>query len=142
MIRIKRSLFTILLLCSALTQAQNKFNGNFEVLDNTGNPEGWNLRIKTQSPYIVKLDSTIKLQGKYAISITDSAGADYGGINFKINKRFKGKQLMLVGNLKTKNVTGGFAGLWMRTDGINGKSVGYENSENPAFTGTNDWKEF
>ncbi|MEJ2905807.1 S41 family peptidase [Pedobacter panaciterrae] len=142
MIRIKRSLFPILLLCSALTQAQSKFNGNFEVLDSTGNPEGWNLRIKTQSPYIVKLDSTIKLQGKYAISITDSAGADYGGINFKINKRFKGKQLMLVGNLKTQNVTGGFAGIWMRTDGINGKSVGYENSENQALTGTNDWKEF
>ena len=142
MIRIKRSLFTILLLCSALTQAQNKFNGNFEVLDNKGNPQGWDLRLKTQSPYIVKLDSAIKLQGKYAISITDSAGADYGGINFKINKRFKGKQLMLVGNLKTKNVTDGFAVIWMRTDGINGKSVGYENSENPALTGTNDWKEF
>jgi C-terminal processing protease CtpA/Prc len=142
MIRIKRSLFTILLLCSALTQAQSKFNGNFEVLDIKGNPQGWNLKSKTSNSYIVKLDSAIKLQGKYAVSITDSAGADFGAITFKINKKFQGKQLMLVGNLKTKNVTGGFAGIWMRTDDINGKRIASENSENRALTGTNDWKEF
>ncbi|WP_214227734.1 S41 family peptidase [Pedobacter sp. B4-66] len=140
--KIKRSLFTILLLCSALAQAQNKFNGDFEVLDSKGSLQGWNLRLKATDAYIVKLDSIIKLQGKYAVSITDNKGADYGGVSFRIDKRFRGSRLLLAGYLKTKNVTSGFAGLWMRTDDINGKRIGYEYSEKPPLTGTNDWKQF
>ncbi|TDQ06623.1 S41 family peptidase [Pedobacter metabolipauper] len=132
-----------LLVCfSSVLYGQHKFNGNFEILDRTGNPLGWDFTLKNQTNYLVKLDSTVKRQGKYSVSITNRPGPDYGSIVFRINKRYRGSRLVLGGNLKTKDVTDGFAGLWMRTDGANGKRISFDNTEKPAFNGTNDWKEF
>jgi C-terminal processing protease CtpA/Prc len=138
-------LFSLLLLiisCTAV-EAQIKFNGNFEAIDVGGNPTGWDLTFNGQNTYEVKVDSVIKRQGKYAVSISPGNGKiGFGAINFPINKSFHGKNLWLVGNIKTENVTGGWAGIWLRVDGKDEKVLDFDNMQNNGITGTNDWKEY
>jgi hypothetical protein len=38
-----------LVFCCSVVLAQNKFNGNFEVLDSKGIPVGWDLTYKNQN---------------------------------------------------------------------------------------------
>jgi C-terminal processing protease CtpA/Prc len=131
-----------LVFCCSVVLAQNKFNGNFEVLDSKGIPVGWDLTYKNQNKYLVELDSTVSKDGKFAVSITANADEKSGAILYPINKRFEGKTLTLVGTLKTENVSSGFAGIWIRTNGVNGKVLAYKNMEVQRLTGTTDWKEY
>jgi len=136
-------LFPTLILFSISIKAQVKFNGNFERLDAKGNPVGWDLTFDHANTYDVKLDSLVKKQGKYSVSISsgDSKGWS-SAINFPIRQSFHGKTLILVGNIKTENVTGGWAGVWMRVDGSDKQVLAFDNMQKNGITGTNDWKEY
>lgn len=139
---LKFKLILSLLLVASLTNAQSIFNGNFEKLDEKGNPTGWDLTYNNLNKYEVKLDSTVKKQGKYSISITSSPGASSAAIKFPINKTFVGKSITLVGNIKTENVTDGFAGVWLRVEDADGKELAFETMQNQKLDGTKDWKEY
>lgn len=135
-------LFVILLSCCNL-HSQNKFNGNIENLDAKGNPVGWDFTFDHRNTFDVNLDSVIKKQGKYSVSISSGNSKDeYGAINFPIHSGFHGSTLLLTGFIKTENVTGGWAGLWLRVDGTDYETLGFDNMKTKGITGTNDWKEY
>jgi len=135
------SIFLMLLVCCLTVAGQNPFNGNFETIKN-GVPQGWDLTYKNQNKYIVKLDSTISRQGRFAVSLEATPAERSGAILYPIEERFEGKSLILIGSLKTIDVAEGFAGLWIRTADADGKTISYENMAGQALTGTNDWKEY
>lgn len=139
---VKLKLLLALLLFSALTNAQERFNGTFEKLDQQGNPVGWDLTYNGKNKFEIKLDSAVKKQGKYAISISSVPGFPSGAIQFPINQSFQGGSLMLIGNIKTENVTDGFAGVWLRVEDANGNDLAFETMENQKLTGSTDWKEY
>ncbi len=138
-------LLTILLLSSIqCSYAQFKFNGNFETVDvNSGKPVGWLLSFNPtqEKAYPVQLDSIIKQQGKFSISVEKiSNDAEFGVIDFPVYKIFEGSEVTLKGYIKTKGVKSGYAGLWMRFDDAQGKSFAFDNMQDRGLKGDNDWK--
>jgi hypothetical protein len=139
----KRLLFVILFFTmSACSIAQVKFNGGMEALypDKT-RALGWvpYFNPSQMKSYPVKVDSVVKFEGKYALSIEKvNNDAEFGVIDYPILKIFKGKEIELRGYIKTENVTKGYAGLWVRIDG----TQAFDNMQNRGITGTTDWKEY
>ncbi len=136
------SCFLIILWHCAPVYAQQKFNGNFEQLDSTGNPTGWDLTYDKLNKYETKLDSLIKKQGKYSISISSgNLPLQSSAIIYKLDQKYSGKNLILVGNIKTENVSDGTAGMWIRV--VGGKDeLTFETMDKQQLKGTNDWKEY
>ena len=135
-------LYAILLSCFTL-QAQVKFNGNLERVDNYGKPVGWDMSYNTSPGYKVQLDSTIKQQGKYSISIGYENGkVAFGAINHPINQTFHGKTLILTGFIKTENITEGFASLWLSVEGENHQIIESADMHDKHVSGTTEWKEY
>lgn len=126
--------------------AQTNFNGNFEKIDSkTNKPEGWSYGFnKAQElAYSVKLDSNIKKEGNYSVSIEKkSKEADFSVIEFTIPNTFKGSVIDLTGYMKTEAVANGFAGLWLRLDDEDGQVIKLDNMQKQAIIGTNDWKKY
>lgn len=118
--------------------AQNKpeFNGNFEKLNAQHKPSGW-----WGTGWI--LDSTNHTEGKYSVMLNGKGGGGNNMVSatYIIPGTFKGSTLTLRGKIKTQDVTGGYAGLWMRTDAVD-KMLALENSQKTGITGTTDWKEY
>jgi len=138
---IKYTLLLLLLTASVITNAQ-VFNGNFETLDHKGLPLGWDLNFQAENKYEIKLDSLVKKQGKYSVSIASGAQISTAAIVFPIQQSFDGENLILIGTIKTENVSGGFAGVWIRLEDANGKELVFETMESQGLKGTNDWKEY
>ncbi|MEM9931271.1 MAG: peptidase S41, partial [Bacteroidota bacterium] len=67
---------------------------------------------------------------------TTTGSGDYKALAYNIPARYEGKQLKLTGWVKTKDVTDGYAGLWLRLD----PQVGFDNMADRGLTGTNDWQ--
>jgi hypothetical protein len=136
-------LLTILAFVCFTTNAQVRFNGNFEWLDSLGRPIGWDLRFYDKSTFDVKLDSITRRQGKYSLSISSgTSNLHFGAINFPIHQVFFGKTLTLIGSIKTENVKDGYAGLWVSVEDARGKSLSFDNMESHGVSGTKDWKEY
>jgi hypothetical protein len=122
--------------------AQVRFNGNFEEIEKNGNPTGWELTFNSVNKYDVTLDSLIKRQGKFSVSISSgSSNASGDGISFKIPHTYHAKALTLIGSIKTEHVNGN-AGLWLRIDGDENKVLAFEQMEKNGVTGTSGWKEY
>jgi hypothetical protein len=137
----KRSLFfPLMLMCfinSNYLKAQVIFNGDLEKIDpKTNMPVAWTNAMK--GGYTYTLDSTVVQHGKYAICITSSDTYPYGAINCVIPYIFTGHTLQLKGFIKTENVTNGYAGIWMRVNGI----YEFDKMEKQNLHGTNDWNEY
>lgn len=89
--------------------------------------------------YPVKVDSVVKQEGKYSLSIEKIADdAQFGVINFIIPKTFKGNKVELRGYIKTQDVRDGYAGIWMRIDG----TTAFDNMQARGIKGTTDWQEY
>jgi hypothetical protein len=52
---------------------------------------------------------------------------------------YRGKRVRLSAFVKSEDVKG-WAGLWMRIDGPNGKQLGFDNMQHRPIKGTSDWK--
>jgi hypothetical protein len=128
--------------CFNNLKAQDIFNGNFEQLDGKGNPQGWDLSYYQRNKYDIKLDTVIRKQGRYSVSLWSNDKTDNGAIVYTIPKTFRGKHIMLTGHLKTENVTEGFAGIWLRVSGPRGKELAFESMKSQNLSGTNDWREY
>ncbi len=136
------TLMILSLFVFSMCQAQDKFNGSFEQLDKKGIPMGWDLTYNNHNTYSIKIDSVVKKQGRYSVSISsDDKPWLSNAIIYKLQKKVSGKKLVLIGSIKTENVTDGFAGLWIRVDGKK-QELAIEIMENQHLTGTNDWKEY
>jgi C-terminal processing protease CtpA/Prc len=141
----KLSLLSVLLICLLLTDckhaiAQVHFNGDFETINpKTKLPDGWTHPADMEKAYHYAVDSSVVQHGKYSFSMQKySDSSTWGSTGFLIAKRFKGKEIELRGYLKTENVTGGYAGFWLRIDGTSA----FNNMQDQNVHGTNDWKEF
>ena len=124
--------------------AQNGFNLDMELIDSLKNlPKGWYAGSDANQPsYRAALDSSIKQNGKYALSLQKlNEGAGFGACTYVIPARYSAKKIKLKGFLKTENVTGGYAGLWMRIDGERGM-LAFDNMGNRGVTGTTNWQPF
>jgi C-terminal processing protease CtpA/Prc len=128
--------------CFNNLKAQDIFNGNFEQLDGKGNLQGWDLSYYQRNKYDIKLDTVIRKQGRYSVSLSSNDKTDNGAIVYTIPKTFRGKHIMLTGHLKTENVTEGFAGIWLRVSGPRGKELAFESMKSQNLSGTNDWREY
>ena len=52
---------------------------------------------------------------------------------------YRGKRVRLSGYLKTRDVSGGWAGLWLRVDGPDAKRLAIDNMGSRRVIGTTDW---
>jgi hypothetical protein len=52
---------------------------------------------------------------------------------------YRGKRVRLAGYLKTRDVRGGWAGLWLRVDGPDAKLLAIDNMSSRRVMGTTDW---
>jgi erythromycin esterase-like protein len=50
-----------------------------------------------------------------------------------------GKRVTLSGNFRSENITHGWAGLWLRADGVNNVVVAFKNMQDQGVTGTTPW---
>jgi hypothetical protein len=137
-------LFFVMSGCVKQDQGNKLINGNMEQLDSLHNPAGWNIPHinKLNTYYYDALDSNIQENGKYSISIENKViGEKFGTIVRAVNKTFQGQEIEFRGYIKTKDVSNGYAGLWMRLD--NGTTpLALDNMQNRGITGTTDWTEY
>jgi C-terminal processing protease CtpA/Prc len=119
-----------------------EFNFGFEkVSANEKLPDKW---AQFGSGYSLKIDNTEKRSGNNSMLIElppekteDSAGI----ISYTIPANYEGKEIELRGFLKLKNVSDGFAGLWLRIDGEGG-NLEFDNMQSRQIKGTSDWTQY
>ncbi|MBC9912905.1 erythromycin esterase family protein [Chitinophaga varians] len=135
----KKILSFMLLLVSSLVWAQQRYNLDMEKIDSlTGWPAYWQgFTRKPENDCNASTDSTTVYSGRYSIRLTkDSAEAKTAvGVAYTIPVDFSGKEIVLRGYVRTEGITGGWGGLWMRTDGAHAsKNMRHRNIE-----GTTPW---
>lgn len=141
----KPYLILALLLLSCKIHSQFKINGSFEELDKNRMPRGWLFSFfdAQRKAYPVRLDSITKHDGKYSLLLEkNGTEAEFGVIDYPITKVFEGKTIELKAYIKTENVSKGYAGLWLRIDDKNVKSIAFDNMQDRGVTGTTDWTQY
>ena len=137
--------FLLSLLLTGCLTAQTDYSFDMEVINpSTKMPSGWSAQFTEaqEKGYRVKIDSVVKKDGRYSLSIERGTGdGQFGVTNMYIKPIFSGKRIRLTGYLKTENIANGFAGLWMRVDGPGG-TLAFDNMQSRGITGTTDWKQY
>ncbi len=140
-----RYIFVICILCftsSYLQQnlegAHERFNLDFENIKN-GVPCAWNNNKYYANGYLFSLDSLIKVNGRYSVSLEYNTGeVGFSTWSFTIPNSYKENKITLSGYIKTENVQYGYAGLWMRID----PNVALENMSANGVKGTTGWEKY
>lgn len=122
-------------------KSQNKdidYNLDFEIVSKDKSiPEGWFLWGNKN----VKSDSTTYKSGKKSISIFENGIGEFGSLAYKIENKFKGKEITLEGYIKTEKVENGFAGLLLRIN-EGEKVLEFDNMQYQNISGTQAWKKY
>lgn len=127
--------FSIISFCQS-TDKKSKFNLDFEENQNDF-LAGWNNF--GSAAYTVSTDSKTLKTGKYSACIEFKDGEpNFKALGFTLPNNYAGKRITISGYIKTENVTGGYAGLWMRID----PSIAFDNMNKNGVTGTTDWKKY
>ena len=131
-------LFASLVLLSAVSFAQPKYNLDFEQsAPGQPLPEGW---IKWGT-YPLNQDTTVVHSGKYSVGITSEApGNAFGSVAYKLPATYQGDSITLEGSMKLAEVDG-FSGLLLRVDG-NGQPLAFDNMQQRKISGTIDWQKY
>lgn len=144
---IEFSIFSFLTLIFLLSCRQSAGYLNIDaenIAPLTKKPFGWiySFNKEQEIAYHVGLDSIIKQKGKYSFSIKNiNASFNFGVIDYPISKTFEGRSIELKGYIKTHNVNSGYAGLWLRIDGVE-KGIAFDNMHKKGVKGTTDWKQY
>lgn len=108
-------------------------------------PSGWFKDGKAPRLFRAGVDAEVSRDGgtsAYLRSWTASPPV-FGTLMQRVDaERYRGKRLRLTGWLKTEEVDhdDGWAGLWMRIDGLAGRSISYDNTEEqPVRETSEDW---
>jgi len=130
-----------------LGQSENnppEFNFGFEkVTANEKLPDKW-VPFGPVGAYSLKIDNAEKKSGNNSILIELSAEKienSFGAVAFIIPANYAGKEIELRGSLKLKNVSDGFAGLWLRIDGDAGV-LQFDNMQSRQIKGSADWTQY
>ena len=87
----------------------------------------------------ISVDQKVVHSGKHAVRIQYAGDSgQFRALSFNIPSVFKGRKIKLTGYIKTENVQGGYAGLWMRID----PRVDFDNMNDRGIRGTTDWAKY
>jgi C-terminal processing protease CtpA/Prc len=139
-IRLLSHLIVVLAVFIVTGHSQNlpELNMGFEKLsDGTKLPDKWS---QMGSGYTFKPDPDEKKSGLLSLRIEPAPGGGpgFGAVGYSIPASYEGKEIELRGFLKLKDVSEGFAGLWLRIDGEAG-SLQFDNMESRKIMGSSDW---
>jgi hypothetical protein len=117
----------------------------FTCPDNQEAIAGWATAGATPEQYQMGVDDAVSCNGEPSISLSSSTatgGGDFGTL-MAIRKAgpFQGKRLRLRGYVQTQAVTG-WAGLWMRVDGPQQKTLAFDNMMSRPIQGTTPWTRY
>jgi erythromycin esterase len=133
--------------------AQSSLNLDFETRGPDASlPEGW---FVGGNGYVIKLDETDRQSGKVSLRfVSKAAGAGFGVATSALPvKLARGKKVCLSGAIKTDDGKNGYAGLWLRVDGPEGKTLAFDNmseriengetkEDDRGAKGTSPWKRY
>ncbi len=90
------------------------------------------------------IDSTTVHGGRYAARMERDAhsASSFSTATSSIPITFKGETIELRGWLRTRDVSGGWAGLWMRLDSDAQAALQFDNMKDTGITGTTEWQEY
>ena len=90
----------------------------------------------------ITVDTSMLYGGKASIRLQrgSKSASEFSAIIRRIPIEFAGSKIELRGNLRTKDVSG-FAGLWLREDGVAGV-LAFDNMRSRHLAGTTDWAEY
>ena len=134
--------FSLLLAAGQTQTIPADLNLGFEKVTADGKlPDKW-----TQGGigYSLKLDTSEKKSGNNSILLeapADKGEDSFGTAAVTFPAVYEGKEIELRGFLKLKNVSGGFAGLWLRIDGDSGV-LQFDNMMSRQIAGSSDWTEY
>ncbi len=107
-------------------------------------PQGWvKIGDGDRSSYDVQVlaDAGIDGAGLYVARIANSS-ASFSGVGQSVaSTRYAGKKVRLAASLKTVDVDGGYAGIWIRVD-KGAEMLMLNNMNQRGVTGTTDWSEY
>lgn len=117
-------------------------NLNFEKWEN-GAPSGW---IAARDGFKASSDCAAGQDGHCVLRLDSTDGYKPGAF-FPIAQRIglgaaAGHQLTLSGMIRTENVVGGGAAMWLSADAPAGPPFGFDNMRNRAPSGTTGWSPF
>lgn len=136
-----KKLTLILIIASASikqgrAQTKEKLNFDFEQTEK-GFPVKWETFGNTS--YKIYSDSSNAKNGRFSAVIENNGDvSDFRALALNLPENYDGKTIRLTGFIKTENVAGGYAGLWMRID----PQIGFDNMNSRGIKGTTDWKEY
>jgi hypothetical protein len=104
-------------------------------------PEGWVISGQSPQLYRAGIDrgTTITGNGAKTIRSVDDKGESWATLmQMATAEPYRGKRLRFQARVKTNEISK-WAGLWMRIDGRDGKSLGFYNSQDKPIKGTTEW---
>ena len=121
--------------------AQNSLNLDFELKSyGSSLPKNW---YAGGEGFKVYLDSLEKHSGKFSLKMEMPgvrSGNSFGVFTGTLPiETFAGKNVEYKGWIKTKDVKNGYAGLWLRVDGENRATLGFDNMNDRGLKGDNEW---
>lgn len=137
-------LLAVFLTLAAAVQPQTAppdLNLGFEKVSEAGKlPDNWTTM---GSGYSLNVDAVEKKSGQNSLRIepVPAGGGGFGAAAYSIPGNYEGKEIELRGFLKLKDVSDGFAGLFLRIDGESGP-LKFDNMESRRIAGSSDWTEY
>lgn len=107
-------------------------------------PAGWHLAGSDPADYIVRTDRGVYSGGRsggYLGARPEVRASGFGTLmqSFRADD-YRGKRLRLRASVRLRDVRG-WAGLWMRIDGPDDETLGFDNMQSRPLQGTNDtWR--
>ena len=113
-------------------------------LDEKGRPAGWMGKTKG---YAVLLDPEVTHGGQTSARIERRDDVETDKTVAPLTQAmpataWRGKRVRLTGWLRTRDITTGWAGLWMRTDSETAPALAFDNMPDRGPRGTTDWKRY
>lgn len=108
-------------------------------------PEGWFKDGKAPRQFRAGVDEEVSRNGVGSSAYLQSWTAVppvYGTLMQRLDaERYRGKRVRLAGWLRTEKVDHdeGWAGLWMRIDGVGGRTLAFDNTSEAPVRGTEGW---
>jgi len=106
-------------------------------------PSGWIASGSHSENYEMGIDHKVYHSASASGYIKSRASAQGFGTLMQICNadKYLGERLRMSGYVKTEQVVN-WAGLWMRVDGVDNKSVSFDNMQNRPIKGTTDWQKY
>ena len=107
-------------------------------------PKGWFPSGSNNAEFEIGIDNTVFQNGNSCAYIKSKSPKEneFGNLMQTINaENYLGKRLQLSGYIKSEDIKG-WSGMWMRIDGEDNKTLGFDNMQDRAITGTTDWNKY